>query len=146
MQRFEKGNKFGKGRIPGSRNQTTLWLDMLGHKTIENVIRKVGDKAENGDMRAASLVLERAWPRRRGHPVEIDLPPVDTAAGVAEAQAVLVACLARGEVTPEEAAAISGLLENRRRAIESEELERRIGQLEKKVKAETSVADAPGEP
>ena len=146
MQRFEKGNKFGKGRIPGSRNQTTLWLDLLGHKTLENVIRKVGEKAENGNMRAASLVLDRASPRRRGAPVEIDLPAVDTAAGVAKAQAALVACLARGEVTPEEAAAISGLLENRRRAIESEELERRIEQLENKTKVGTSVADTRGEP
>lgn len=136
MPSFRKGNKFGQGRILGSRNQTTLWLDVVGHENIEKAIRKVGEKAVEGDMRAASVLLARAWPRRRGNPVEIDLPPVNEASGIVKAQAELVACVARGELTTEEAASISSLLENQRRAIETSDHARRIEELESRKKKE----------
>lgn len=136
MPYFQKSNKFGTGRILGSRNQTTLWLEALGHDRIERVVGKVGDKAEEGDMRAASLVLARAWPARRGNPVELDLPAVDQADGIVKAQAELLACLSRGEVTPEEASSISNLLENQRRAIETSDHARRIEALERRRRKE----------
>lgn len=136
MSRFQKDNKFGTGRILGSRNQTTLWLETLGHDRIEKVVGKVGDKAEEGDMRAASLVLARAWPARRGNPVELELPPVDQVDGIVKAQAEVVACLGRGELTPDEASSISRVLENQRKAIETSDIARRIEELERRKKKE----------
>ena len=43
--------------------------------------------------------------------------------------------MARGEVTPEEATTISGVLEARRKVIETQELAERIGCLEQEMKS-----------
>jgi hypothetical protein len=81
-------------------------------------------------MRAASLMFGRVWPRRRGRLLTIDLPPVENSEGLVKAQAEVIACVVRGEVTPEEAAAISALLEGQRRAIETHDHGRRLEALE----------------
>lgn len=136
MPRFQKDNKFGTGRPPGARNQTTLWLEQLGHERVGKVVNTVGDKAEKGDMRACSLILARVWPCRRGSLMEIDLPPVNSVDGIIQAQSELVACLSRGEITAEEASSVSTLLENQRRAIETGDLAKRIEELERRKKKE----------
>lgn len=140
MPYFEKENKFGTGRPPGARNRTTLWLEQLGQERIGKVVNTVGDKAEKGDMRAASLIFARVWPCRRGSLMEIDLPPVNSVDGIIQAQGELVACLARGEITAEEAASVSALLENQRRAIETGDLARRIEELERRKSQEPAAA------
>ena len=53
-----------------------------------------------------------------------------------QAQAALVAALSRGEVTPEEAAAIASVLETQRRAFETLDHEQRLGAIEARIKAE----------
>src|SRR5437868_3143546 len=107
MPRFKKGNDMGEGRRVGSRNKSTLLLDEIGREGIEEVIRKVAESARGGNMYAASILLARAWPRGIGRPVTLDLPAVETAAGVVQAQAAVVAAMAAGAVTPDEAAQIA---------------------------------------
>jgi hypothetical protein len=48
-----------------------------------------------------------------------------------QAQAAVIAAMARGEVSPDEAAAIGAMLEHQRRAIETHDHERRIEELKK---------------
>ncbi len=132
MPRFEKGNRFSTGRQRGARNKSTLWLDELGRETTENVIRTVVEEAEKGDMRAASIVLARTWPHRRGRPVTLDLPDVATAGGIVQAQAAVIAAMAQGELTPDEAASVASVLEGQRRAIEMHDHEQRLQALEAK--------------
>ena len=130
MPRFPKGNPPGPGRPPGCLNKSTLWFDELAGEVTEEVIRAVNEKAGKGDMRAASIVLARTWPHRRGRPVTLDLPAVDTAAGLVQAQAAVIAAMARGELTPDEAAAVASVLETQRRALETDDHERRLAALE----------------
>lgn len=136
MARFEKGNQFGTGRRLGSRNRATAELDEVATHGIEKLIGVLRQLAVDGDMRAASILLARTWPRRRGRPVTLDLPAVETSAGLVQAQATLVAAMSRGEVTPDEAAAVGKVLETQRRAIETHDHERRIRDLEKARTAE----------
>jgi hypothetical protein len=137
MPRYQKGKPAGPGRPAGSRNKSTAWIDAVGHDATEALIRTVLEAATGGDMRAASIVLARTWPHRRGRPVELDLPSVEKAGGLVQAQAAVVAALARGELTPDEAAAVASLLENQRRAIEMHDLEKRLRQLEEERKADS---------
>jgi hypothetical protein len=131
MPRFKKGQEPGPGRPLGSPNKSTLVFDAIGREGIEDTIRMVKRKAdEQESLRAAAILLARTWPRGRGRAVTIDLPPVDTAAGVVQAHAALVAEMAAGELTPEEASAVSNLLDNQRKAIETYDLEKRIQALE----------------
>lgn len=135
MPRFEKGQMSGPGRPRGSRNKSTILFDEIGSEGTEELIGVVKACAEKGDMRAAAILLARTWPRRRGAPVTLDLPAVETAGGLVQAQAAVVAAMARGELTPDEAAAVGSLLETQRRAIETHEHEGRIRALEEKKAA-----------
>jgi hypothetical protein len=133
MPRFRKGQQPGPGRPLGSRNKSTLIFDAIGREGIENTIRMVKSKADNDkSLRAAAILLSHTWPRNRGRTVDIDLPPVDTAAGVVQAHAAVVAAMAAGEITPEEARAITDVLESQRRALETHDHDKRLQALEQK--------------
>jgi hypothetical protein len=96
----------------------------------EAITQRVVNAALEGDMAAVKLVIDRIAPARKSRPIQIDLPEVNDAAGIAQAQATVVAAVAGGEITPEEATGLSGLLEGLRRALETGELEARIRRLE----------------
>ena len=66
--------------------------------------------------------------------VSLDLPEAKTAEGVADAQAAIVDAVAGGELTPDEGTAIAGILEARRKAIETLDHEGRIATLEQSKK------------
>ena len=56
-----------------------------------------------------------------------------TAAEVSDGMAAVVEAMAASEITPEEAAIISGVLEARRKALETQELAYRIARLEQRT-------------
>ena len=119
---FKKGQSGNPtGRPKGARNQTTMAAEALMVKDAENVVRAVIEKATSGDMTAAKIILDRVAP---------DLPKVRTASDVAEAIANVIHEMASGTITPDEAASIAGVIELRRRAIETVELEERLTRLE----------------
>lgn len=126
----QSGNPSGKP--PGTRNRALVLLDRLGEDAAADVVAKVIELARAGDTMAARAVLDRVWPARRGRPVTLDIPAVTTPEGVAEALAAVVAAMGAGTITPDEAAAVSAVIEGQRRAIETVELERRIAALEER--------------
>ena len=96
----------------------------------EAITRKAIEKAKAGDLTAIRLCLERILPTIKSRPVEIDLPPIETAQDIQAAQGAVIAAMAKGEITPDDASTIASVLEARRRAIETVELEKRIDILE----------------
>jgi len=136
--KFEKGNQLGQGRPPGSRNRTSIWRQVLGPERIEKLVKSTADLADEGNIQATRIVFDHTCPRGRSLPVEIDLPRVETAAGVVQAQAELIAAMARGEVSTADASAISVLLENQRRAIETHIHEKQLRELEQERLGESS--------
>ena len=101
-------------------------MHQIGREGAERVLRKVLELAEAGDLRAAELLLARLWPARRGRPVELNLPPIRTAADLVLALAAVAAGMATGELSPDEAQAAASVLETQRRAAETADLEARI--------------------
>lgn len=63
-------------------------------------------------------------------PVHFRLPQVTDAASCAQAQAAIIEALAGGQLLPSEADALSRLVENHRRSLETLDLERRVTALE----------------
>ena len=116
---FLPGNRRGRGRPAGSRNAASIALDEIAAGEGENVLRQVLQQALAGDLRAAEMLLARIWPVKRGRPVRLQLPAIDTAAGVDAALGTVIGAVAAGEITPEEAGAVAALLETKRRAIET---------------------------
>jgi len=133
----QKGRPFSKGvsgnpagRPQGSRNKATLAVEALMDGQAETITQKAVDLALEGDTTALRLCLERILPPRKSRPINIALPEVKTAEGVAEAQGAVVKAVANGELTPEEGIVITNILETRRKAIETQDHENRISALE----------------
>jgi hypothetical protein len=79
--------------------------------------------------------LERLIPPRKERPVRLRLPEgTSTAEGVSNALAAVLASAAQGEITPSEATQLASLLEIRRRTIETQDIERRLGEIENRIK------------
>lgn len=116
-QLFEPGNRFGKGRAAGSRNAASIALDEITAGEAEGVLRAVLKQALDGDLKAAEIILARIWPVRRGRPVRLSLPAVDTAAGVDAALGTIIEGVAAGGISPEEAGAVAALLDAKCRTI-----------------------------
>ena len=127
---FAPGNPGGPGRRAGSRNKATLVLDQMADGDAERILSKVLDMANEGDLKAAEIILSRAWPARKGRRVSLNLPTVTTPQDVLTAISAVLAATADGEVTPDEAALVATLLETKRRAIETIAIEERIAKLE----------------
>ena len=66
----------------------------------------------------------------RGRPISFDLPTIDNVSCAMTAMASVIDGVARGQLTPDEGKAVSGLIETYRRTMETAELERRILALE----------------
>jgi hypothetical protein len=104
--------------------------EKLMEKDAAAVSQKVIEEAKGGDMTAARLVLERIAPVRKGRPVWLPLPAINSTADLPAALGAVIAAMSEGEVTPEEALTIAGIIEAKRRMIETLELDQRITALE----------------
>jgi hypothetical protein len=127
---FPPGND---GRPKGARNKRTCLAEQIMSEDLESVARAVVREAQNGDMQAAKLVLDRVAPGRRGRPVEFTLPAETDAAGISVAFDTVLKEVAAGQISPEEAASIAALLEARRKVAETAELAERIAALEQRT-------------
>jgi hypothetical protein len=128
---FEPGHPGGPGRAAGSRNRATLALDAIGDEAAKEILEKLAESAKGGDTRSAEIILSRVWPARKSRTVALQLPTIKTATDVAAALGAVADAVAAGEITPDEGAAVAAVLETKRRAIETVELEGRVAALEK---------------
>jgi phage terminase small subunit len=65
--------------------------------------------------------------------IKFALPVVDAATGCTEAQAAIVDAVAGGDLLPSEGAALSGLVESQRKALETSLLEQRLKAIEERL-------------
>lgn len=132
--RFQSGNAGGPGRPAGSRNRATVMLDKLAEADAREILAKQIELAKEGDQRAADLVMSRVWPVRKGRLVALDLPAIDTATDIVAALGVVAEAVAAGVISPDEGNGVASILETKRRAIETSDLEKRIKALEEQRK------------
>ena len=100
----------------------------------EALTRKCIELAQAGDLTALRLCLERIVPPRKDSPVKVMLPAIESVADLPSVTAALLGAVGKGQLTPSEAQAVAGLVEAHRKALETEELERRIAALEQTAK------------
>jgi hypothetical protein len=131
---FEPGGPGGPGRPQGSRNKATLALDKIADDAGEDILNKMIEAAKSGDMRAADLVLSRIWPARKSRPIALTLPAMQSASDEVAAVGAVADAVGAGEITPNEGQAVASILEAKRRAIETVDLEARLSALEQERK------------
>ncbi len=124
-----------RGRPLGARNKATIAAEALLDGEAAAITRKAIELAIAGDVAALKLCLERILPCRKSHPVRLSLPEVRSATDVDNAVAKVIKAMAAGDLTPEDATQIAGVLEVRRRSIETVDLETRMAELEVKAQA-----------
>ena len=124
----QSGNPAGKK--PGTRNKATMMVLSLMEKGAEEIAASIVEAARSGDLSAARFVLDRLVPPMRERSIDIDLPNTDTVQGVDRAQQAIIEAVARGELLPGEGSVLAGLVEARRKTIETIDLEQRVAALE----------------
>jgi|HubBroStandDraft_6_1064221.scaffolds.fasta_scaffold160113_2 hypothetical protein len=127
---FQPGNTFGRGRPKGSRNKTTRKMHEMLDRYLEPITQKLISMALKGDPGALRLCVERLFPAQRDGYVQIPLPRINGIADIQAAQGKVMQAIAGGQITPMQGEILSGILEDRRRSIETVEMEARIEKLE----------------
>jgi len=85
FQKGQSGNPAGRPR--GIVNRATALAQNLLSERAEGIARKVIALAEEGDMAAIRVCMERLVPPIKHQPVAVELPPLEKAADSVEALA-----------------------------------------------------------
>jgi len=128
---FAPGNKLG-GRPKGARNKTTLAVEAMLDGDAEAITQKAIAMAKDGDGAAIRLCLERLMPARKDSPIQFELPPIGTASDIVAASTAMLAAVAGGEITPDEAGRVMTLLTAHKQLVETADIEARVLALEEK--------------
>jgi uncharacterized protein DUF5681 len=124
---FKSGNP---GRPLGSKNKVTQVVEQLAEGQAEQLIQKVIELAQAGDVSCLRMILDRLWPARKGQPVNIAMPPIKSSQDVFQAIASIWTAICEGRLTPEEASALSIVVDRSIQAIELHDHAKRIAALE----------------
>jgi Family of unknown function (DUF5681) len=124
---FKSGNP---GRPPGSKNKITQMVEQLVEGQAEQLVQKVLELAQAGDVSCLRMILDRLWPPRKGQPVNVVMPPINTSQDVLPAIASIWTAIREGRLTPDEASALSIVIDRSIQAIELHDITKRIAALE----------------
>ena len=105
-------------------------MEALLEGEAEALTRTAIEKALAGDMMALRICFDRLYPPQKGRSIQIDLPPIKQADDVVQGYGAVLAAVSDGSITPDEASTIAHVLEAKRKAIETIEIEKRISALE----------------
>ena len=109
FQKGASGNPAGNHK--GSRHKSTLLAEKILENDRDGIINAVVAAAKDRDPTAMKICADRLLPLRRGAPVTFSLPAIKTATDVVTAIGTVVGEMASGELTPDEATAVAGVLE-----------------------------------
>ena len=118
------------GRPPGSKNKITQMAEQLAEAHAEQNFQKVVDLALAGDVSCLRMMLDRIYPPRKGQPVNVVMPPINTSQDVLRAIASIWTAIREGQLTPDEASALSIVIDRSIHAIELHGIIKRISALE----------------
>ena len=133
FQKGQSGNPAGRPR--GARSRTTRLMQSLLAESAESIGRKVIALAEEGDIAAIRVCVDRLAPALKDEPVDIELPSLEKPADSVAAAAAIVAGVAAGELTPSQAAQLAKVVDVYVRAIETKAFDERLSKVEAAVKS-----------
>jgi hypothetical protein len=132
---FTRGRPFAKGnagRPKGARNKGTLVAEALLQDGAGDLMQRALEDSKKGYGATLRWCLDRLMPKR-DRTLDLDLPPVVTAADAAQLSARLIALVAEGEITPAEARTLATLVEGFRETLDTAALQSRVAELEQAV-------------
>ncbi len=126
----QSGNPAGKP--PGAKNKTTLLAQKLLDGEAEELIRKIIERAKDGDMQALKVCVDRLCPplKPQSTAVTVDLNNTKSLAEIARA---FIDAAADGSIAPDIASLLVGSVGTLARVKEVDELKTRMAALESAV-------------
>src|SRR5260370_6401524 len=118
----QSGNPAGK--VPGTRNHATRLRALMAEGEEAEIGRIVIDKAKAGDAVAARFVVGHLYPRPRARTVALELADGLPATNVVAAHDAVLEAMFAGEIAPDEAEAMTRVLDARTRALDAWRKER----------------------
>jgi len=134
FQKGQSGNPAGRPR--GSVNRGTRAASLLFDGEAEALSRKAIELALTGDAAALRPCLDRSVAPRRERPVEVVLPPINSAADLLGAIKAVAGAVGCGEITASEAVALSQMIDTFFRTIDASDFDIRLKRLEERRAAE----------
>jgi len=130
---FEPGKSGNpNGRPKGARNHATVLAEALLDGEADVIMRKLIEKAQEGDGAALRLCLDRLLPPRRGRSVTFELPAkIESPADAVQASKLVLAACSAGSLTLDEASQIMSLINSHVRLVETSDIEARLAAMEK---------------
>jgi hypothetical protein len=121
--------------------------DRFNRKVVQNIdtlFDALFDAAtKDGDVNAVRLLIDRAIPSRRGAPIHFPLRPLKTAQDCADVLTDLLTSVAEGQLTPDEASQLSGIVAKRAELFGTIELAAEIDALQAQLAAVVGTQRAP---
>ena len=131
--KFPKGKSGNpRGRPPGRPDKRAAWRAELGD-ALPAILARLVEAAKAGDVQAAALILSRVAPPVRPQREPVELPALAKARTLGEQARAILAAVAAGELSSDQAAELLAAVANAASAIETDELARRLDALEAKA-------------
>jgi len=145
------------GRPPGAPNKVTVAtrerieseadpIAFLGAVMRGEAIKSAPAKEEGTQIEiypttdqrisAARVLADKLVPNAKTRSITMEVPKFEAAGDLVVALGSVIETMAAGDITPDEAAIIAGVIEHKRRAIETVEIMARLDALEAKQRAE----------
>lgn len=125
-----------KGRPIGAKNKVARKVEKLIVGELESIARKLIERAKDGNVQAA-LVLFRTvigQMRERSMPIKFELPELNTPADAIEAMRAIARGVADGELTGDDARALTAAVDAFIKAIEAHDHATRLSAIEEQLK------------
>jgi hypothetical protein len=126
---YAAGNPGGPGRPRSAVSAAAAALDQAAVEAHRELIQIVLEQARAGNLEATKMLWARIWPVRRGRPVSVDVPAIDTAHDVLPAKAAITQAVLAGDITALEARPILKVIDSQRDQIGDASLCRLAGEL-----------------
>lgn len=132
--RFQKGQSGNpKGKIKGTKNKATRFIDSLMQSELNNISQKLIELAVAGNLQAIKLVLDRVMPAKTSRSIEIEIPKIENTTDALQAISTVIHAVGQGELTPNEGEAITKIIQSFTQTLQSYEFDQRLSTLEQKA-------------
>lgn len=118
-----------KGRKPGIPDRRSALRATLAGELPE-IVKRIVEAAKNGDLAAASLILSRCLPPLRAQSEPVEIPALENASSLSDKAAAIIAAVANGQITTDQAHDLLSALGAVARIAEVQDLSDRIAALE----------------
>jgi hypothetical protein len=109
-------------------------LEELVEHEGENLTRTAIQLGLKGNVQCLQYLLDRILPKRRGRPLDFQLPKINGVHDIASAMATIANGVSDGDLTPEEGTQLMGFLESQARVIVANDLVGRTEMVEAQMK------------